>query len=420
MKVSVDILRFAWPYMVASGKACDNNAVRILKAGEEDMRCGVYRSAEVETDGIRRCGDVVFGWRADMPQTSLQHVVLQVVAEAAEHYYDCNGERIPQFVMKVPSELYDAVASLQHGAVQYECGAWIGDMSSLERISLLDRLLVERLHRKCSDVMAVYELSGGDWSQTLYTMLFRAMGGNRNREPYMELARRATYQMVLRERSTMELVEALLLGTSGLLGDCYLDDYVRCLSDDYIYLSRKYNIIPMQSVEWKRGGVRTHNRPLTRIVQLASFVARRDFMFDCVVNCRTRNDVYRLFDVEVSWYWTTHDVPDGTGERCPRCIGSEKADLLAINAVVPVMFAYGQSTGKALLKDAALDLLADIPPENNAIVRSWSGVGVPVKNALDTQALLQLRNEYCVSGRCTDCSVGKSIIKKSGKMFCFR
>ena len=109
MKVSVDILRFAWPYMVASGKACDN-AVRILKAGEEDMRCGVYRSAEVETDGIRRCGDVVFGWRADMPQTSLQHVVLQVVAEAAEHYYDCNGERIPQFVMKVPSELYDAVA----------------------------------------------------------------------------------------------------------------------------------------------------------------------------------------------------------------------------------------------------------------------------------------------------------------------
>lgn len=94
--------------------------------------------------------------------------------------------------------------------------------------------------------------------------------------------------------------------------------------------------------------------------------------------------------------------------------------MLAINAVVPVMFAYGQSTGKTLLKDAALDLLADIPPENNAIVRSWSGVGVPVKNALDTQALLQLRNEYCVSGRCTDCSVGKSIIKKSGKMFCFR
>lgn len=404
--------------MVASSS--EYGDVRILKAGEEDVKSGVYRSVEVETGGIRRRGDVVFGWRADMSPASLQYVVLQVVAETTEHYYDSEGERIPQLVMKVPVELCDAVASLQRGAGRYECGAWIGDMPSLERIALLDRLLVERLHRKCGDVMSVYELSGGDWAQTLYTMLFRAMGGNRNREPYMELARRATYQMALRERSSIELVEALLLGTSGLLDGCYFDDYVKRLNDDYIYLSRKYDITPMRGGEWARGGVRAQNRPLTRIVQLASFVARRDFMFDCVVNCRTRNDVHKLFDVEVSGYWATHYVPDGTGERCPRRIGSEKADLLAINAVVPVMFAYGQSTGKASLKDAALDLLADIPAESNAIVRSWSGVGVPVKSALDTQALLQLRNEYCALGRCTDCSVGKSIIKKSGKAFCFR
>jgi len=155
-------------------------------------------------------------------------------------------------------------------------------------------------------------------------------------------------------------------------------------------------------------------------VQLASFVARNDFIFDRVAGCRTREDVHALFDTEVSGYWATHYVPDGSGERCPRRIGAEKADLLAINAVVPVMFAYGQTTGKGALKDAAFDLLGDIPAENNAIVRSWSGMGVPVRSALDSQALLQLRNEYCTQGRCTDCKVGKSIIKVRDKAFSFR
>ena len=246
------------------------------------------------------------------------------------------------------------------------------------------------------------------------------MGGNRNREPYIDLASRATYQMVLRERGDIELVEALLLGTAGMLEGCYFDDYIARLHDHYLYLARKYGIVPMRAGEWARAGIRAQNRPVTRIVQLASFVARNDFIFDRVAGCRTREDVHALFDTEVSGYWATHYVPDGSGERCPRRIGAEKADLLAINAVVPVMFAYGQTTGKGALKDAAFDLLGDIPAENNAIVRSWSGMGVPVRSALDSQALLQLRNEYCTRGRCTDCRVGKSIIKVRDKAFSFR
>ena len=214
---------------------------------------------------------------------------------------------------------------------------------------------------------------------------------------------------------------ALLLGTAGMLEGCYyFDDYIARLHDHYLYLARKYGIVPMRAGEWARAGIRAQNRPVTRIVQLASFVARNDFIFDRVAGCRTREDVHALFDTEVSGYWATHYVPDGSGERCPRRIGAEKADLLAINAVVPVMFAYGQTTGKGALKDAAFDLLGDIPAENNAIVRSWSGMGVPVRSALDSQALLQLRNEYCTQGRCTDCKVGKSIIKVRDKAFSFR
>lgn len=429
MKTDGDILRLVWPHLVGTETFVPEggSSLKILKAGEEDAGSGMYRSADIEADGVRRRGDVLFGAAgaegsrsAPVLPAAAQYAVLQVVSAPAPFLYDAGGERIPQLVVSVPQRLRDAVASLRAGAGRYECGVWLGDLPAAKRISFLDRLVVERLDRKCRDVVQVLEGCGGDWAQTLYTMLFRAMGGNRNREPYIELASRATHQMVLRERSDIELVEALLLGTAGLLDGCFFDDYIKRLNDHYLYLSRKYGIRPMRAGEWVHSGIRAQNRPVTRIVQLASFVARSDFMFDSVAECRTRADVHALFDTEVSGYWATHYVPDGSGERCPRRIGPEKADLIAINAVVPVLFAYGQRTGRPLLKDAAFELLGDIPPENNSIVRGWSGMGVPVRSALDSQALLQLRNEYCARGRCTDCRVGKSIIKVGDKAFCFR
>ena len=414
-----DILRFAWPQLAEHAervfRLADGEMLRIVRAGEEDAGNGIYRSAEVEVAGVRRRGDVIFGAgervEGRLP-AALRYAVLQVVSGPAAPLYDALGEPVPQLVVNLPQRLKDAVASLREGAGKYECGVWLGDVPPPRRVAWLDRLAVERLDRKCREVAGIWEGTGGDWAQTLYLMLFRAMGGNRNREPYVALASRATYQMVLRERGDIELVEALLLGTAGLLEGCYFDDYIARLHDHYLYLVRKYGIVPMRSGEWSRAGIRAQNKPVMRIVQLASFVARNDFMFDRAMGCRTRADVHALFDAEVLGYWATHYVPDGSGDRCPRHLGAEKADLLAINALVPVMFAYGQATGKSALKDAAFDLLGDIPPENNTVVRSWSGMGVPVRSALDSQALLQLRNEYCNRGRCTDCRVGKSIINR--------
>lgn len=427
MDLEDQMLMLAWPYFAGDADDTfilkDGGALKIIRTGEENPSCGVYHRAEVEINGLRRRGDVVFGSRTGKGSVMAEewpYAVLNVVHSDTGYIYLREDEYLPQLVISVPEPLKHAVSSLGRGAQAYECGIWLGDLPAARRVCVLDRLLVERIDRKCSDVMRILDASGGDWAQTLYTMLFRAMGGNRNREPYMELASKATYHMALRERSSIDLVEALLLGTAGLLEDCYFDDYIKLLNDHYIYLSRKYGIMPMRPGQWSVGGIRAQNRPLTRIVQLASFIAGRDFLFDSVVGCRSRSDVHEIFDTEVSGYWATHYVPDGTADRCPKRIGPEKADLITINAVVPVMFAYGQAVGNPELKDAAFDLLADIPSENNSIVRGWSAAGVPVKTAFDSQALIQLRNEYCSCRKCACCPVGKSIIKMNGKTFCFR
>ena len=267
-----DILRLAWPYMADAGGGTfvldDGGTLRIVKPGEEDAGYGIYRAADIEVNGVRRRGDVLFGGNSvegrehgnGLLPAALQWAVLHVVSAPAAPLYDAGGERIPQLVVSVPQRLRDAVASLRTGASRYECGIWLGDLPAAKRISFLDRLVVERLDRKCRDVLNVLERCGGDWAQALYTMLFRAMGGNRNREPYIDLASRATYQMVLRERGDIELVEALLLGTAGMLEGCYFDDYIARLHDHYLYLARKYGIVPMRAGEWARAGTRHENR----------------------------------------------------------------------------------------------------------------------------------------------------------------
>lgn len=412
MEQELDLLRLLWTRLAARETALtlqDGRPCRIDYPGEEDPASGTFRAAELTIDGIRRRGDIWFG--PELPADRTPYVVLQIVPAPAPSIYLRDGERLPQLVMPAAEEVRRAVASLQTGAAAYECGQWLGELPAARRIGLLDRLLVERLDRKCRDVMRLFDACGGDWSQTLYAMLFRALGGNRNREAYLDLASRATYPMVLRERSSMEQVEALLLGTSGLLEGCFFDDYIRRLNDHFRYLARKYDITPMYAGAWESSRIRAQNRPVTRIVQLAAVVAGCDFLFDRVVGAASREALHRLFDVPVSPYWTTHYVPDGTGNRCPHRIGPEKADLLIINAAVPVMFAFGSRTGKESIKASALELLASLPAENNAITRGWSGTGVPVRSALDSQALIQLRNEYCTPHRCAACRIGRSLIK---------
>jgi len=50
-------------------------------------------------------------------------------------------------------------------------------------------------------------------------------------------------------------------------------------------------------------------------------------------------------------------------------------------------------------------------PEKNSIISKFSDFGVAAKNALDTQALLELKNNYCAPKRCLECAIGSSILK---------
>lgn len=306
----------------------------------------------------------------------------------------------------------ELLASLRAEAGSQGCGGFLATLDALHRTDLLTRLVYDRLQRKCETTEEIYRRSGQNWNQTFYTLLFRYIGDPSNRETYMELARRASYGIVLREQRSLARIEALLFGTAGLLDALRPDDYVRQLRAEFEYLRSKYGIEPLDPKQWRSRNIRPDNAPHLRIAQLATFLAQHDFVFEQVIACRTPREVHRLFGAEASAYWVakTKSAPDEQ-ERSRR-VGRLKGDIFGINLVSILQYAYGSYTRNETLRQRALALLESIAPEENRYMRRWTACGLRPANAFETQGLLQLAVEYCGRERCEQCPVARRIIDR--------
>ncbi|HUM67102.1 MAG TPA: DUF2851 domain-containing protein, partial [Chitinophagaceae bacterium] len=85
---------------------------------------------------------------------------------------------------------------------------------------------------------------------------------------------------------------------------------------------------------------------------------------------------------------------------------------IIINSVAPMLFAYGTYLKDNRFKEKALDCLGQVKPERNSITEGFRALQVENKNARDSQALIELRNEFCEKKRCLDCAIGNAILKR--------
>ena len=300
---------------------------------------------------------------------------------------------------------------LQAGAGTYACGGYLAGLSSLQRSEICTALLFSRLERKMRMVDALREEASENWNQTFYLLYFRTLGDRRNQEAYLSLARRVPYKVVLRERLAPRAVEAMFFGASGLLTLYPHDAYTLDLARDFEYLAAKYDIEPLDAGVWELDEIRPANHPVLRLAQAAEFFIQDEFVMERAMSCRTEEDIRRLFCIEASDYWRTHHIPGIASDEHPKRLGAFKANIIGINLVSVLQFAYGSYTGSERLRDSALTLLERLPAEDNRYMRAWQAAGVRPRNAFESQALLQLATEYCAARRCAECPVGRRIAK---------
>lgn len=305
-----------------------------------------------------------------------------------------------------------AINKLKAGASYYACGAYLARMEELHRLALYNTLGFERLERKNGDIREFFNDCSQNWAQTFYLMLLRTMGGIENKVPFTILAQRVPYAIILRERLTPHNIEALLIGASGLLELYPHDEYILNLKRDFVYLAKKYNIEPMVSSQWRLTKLYPNNHPILRLSQITTLLAETPHIMDRILECRTSDDANALFSISTQPYWMTHYTPAKESKSVAKRMGRTKTDLLAINLVVQMQFAYSDYTNSEMLRQRALALLEEIPAENNSVITQWNSYGKIARTAYDTQALLQLAFEYCHHHRCEECPVGRRIIQQ--------
>ena len=308
-------------------------------------------------------------------------------------------------------EVKRTINLLKAGADLYACGEYLAHLTSLEQIEIYTSLSFERLRRKHDDIIKIYAASYENWNQTFYTTLLRFLGAPNNSKAFEKLATRVNYGLVLRYQDSLQTLEALLIGASGLL-DCYPDDdYTSRLKSDFAYLAHKHNIEKMLPEEWITRRIYPHNHPVLRMAQAAAFLSQHEFAFDTILKCRNPKDVAMLFGIDASEYWSNHFTPMHIGPERVKRIGYSKANILGINVIAQLQFAYGYYIGSEELHERALSLLENTPAESNSKVSRWTAFGVRPTNAFETQALIQLGDNYCRLKRCEECPIGRRIIK---------
>jgi hypothetical protein len=274
------------------------------------------------------------------------------------------------------------------------------------RKSWMSDLYRQRLREKSEEVIQWAEDSSHDWEQVLFRALLKGFGLNMNGQVFLSLSAALPFRVVRKIRSDLSALESLFFGLSGLLNKIRCkDEYTKNLIREYEYLRSKYDLCPEVCQQPLFFALRPGNFPTIRLSQLAVLYHRNPALFDRVRTSTSLSEIRSLLQTWASPYWENHFT---FGKSCSirkRKTTGHFTDLLILNAVIPLLYAFGQSRGRPsgmALKDWAITL----KPEKNRITRMFEMEGVPACNALESQALIQLHNKFCQKNKCLHCRWG--------------
>jgi hypothetical protein len=184
------------------------------------------------------------------------------------------------------------------------------------------------------------------------------------------------------------------------------------LQQEYTFLRHKYRLPPgLRLADWNFLRLRPANFPSVRLAQLAALLQGKEGLFAALKAVHDPKLLPGFFKGQISEYWQHHYLPGRPSQARLQGIGLQSIHNLAINVVIPLLFAYSLWQDKQAYRDRALAWLEQLPAEQNAILDVYRELGLPVQSAADSQAYLHLFAHYCQTRKCLSCSMGHHLLK---------
>lgn len=422
------LMQYVWKHRLWRSEDMVTNTgkkVRVVDPGLLNTDAGPdFFNAKIEIDGHMWVGNVEMHYRATDwkrhhhdSDKAYDSVILHVVAKDDAPVRRTNGELIPQLVLEVSPQFNADYASLVGATIEVPCATKIKQVPHLTIVEWVEGLAFERLHGKVERIHQLLDSFNGSWEDVCYVTLARNFGFGINNDAFERLARRTPLRLLGKHSDSVLQIEALLFGQAGMLDAQKpgMDSYYNQLCTEYAFLSNKFQLTPMEKESWKLFRIRPQNFPYRRIAMLAKFIEGGFRMMNRILEAEGEKEMRALFEVELSGYWTKHYTFGKPNERATATLSRSSIDIILINTVAPLLYAYGELTGNYEMTDKAIKLLEDLRAESNSIVSHFVAYGIDCPDALTSQALVQLKREYCDARKCIYCKIGHHLLSKAAR-----
>lgn len=400
------LLHYVWGHRVfplKSLKTTDGREVEVLDTGTHNHDQGPdFFNAKVRIGDTTWVGNVEIhlhasDWILHGHETDphYNNTVLHVVQVANIDVCTADGKQVPTLVLPIPPEIVGHYHELCTTEDYPRCHKMIPSLPALKVNGWLDALLCKRLEERAGRVMERVREMAGDWERATFVTLSRNFGFGLNGDAFELWAKRMPLQAAAKHRDNLFQMEAFFVGMGGLLPNVAIvrtEEEVQRLQQEFAYLSHKFGIEQtMTKNDWKFLRTRPQSMPQVRLLQLARLYHEGRTAMSTLLEAKDIEALRRVFDIQG--------------------LSRNSADLLIINTVVPLLYAYGMSHQMEALQERAIALLQALPAENNFILRQWKACGLAVSTAADSQALIELKRNYCDRKDCLRCRFAYEYLK---------
>lgn len=425
MTTKEQLLHYVWKFRLfppGSLETVDGQKVEVIDPGIQNRDAGPdFFNAKISIGDRLWAGNVEIHRSSDEWMKHGHHhdkaynsVILHLSERVNNEVMNERGQLIPQCVLTVPEDIRRNADYLLYSNNRIPCKMFLPSLPEPMISSWLGVLSVERLERKTNHIFTHLARYNHSWDEVFYILLSRNFGFGLNADEFENLALSLPFNYIQKHSDNLFQVEALMFGQAGMLEDAVMnDEYYSRLHREYAFLKAKYGLKNGDGFLFKSMRIRPRSFPQIRIAQLAALLQQSGRLFSLILEKEEVHQLRSLLQTAPSAYWQTHYTFGKVSPKAVKPLGDASLDILLINTVAPVLFAYGKKTDSEVYCNRAIQMLETLKPEKNSIVNEFTEAGIVPRHAFDSQALIQLRKEYCDTRKCLYCRIGHKLLSTS-------
>ncbi|WP_430409704.1 DUF2851 family protein [Kordia sp.] len=425
MTVKEDFLYHLWKFsklQLQKLHTSNGEVIQIINLGTHNLHAGPdFFNARIRIGNQLWAGNVEMHVNASdwfvhhhEKDKNYDNVILHVVWNHDIEIHRKDNSVIPTLILKKYTKLtqiHNYVSLLNTPKKWINCEADFPVVSEFQLSNWIERLYIERLARKASEIAQLVQQMQYDWEAILFQLLAKGFGLKLNSEAFFEASQTIDFSIIRKLSSNQTALEAFLFGSFGLLSEEIIEEiYHSSLQKEFTYVANKFNYKRKKHLPIQFFRTRPANFPTIRVSQLAMLYHQETALFSKLIASTSVAEMHRILQVATSTFWETHYTFEKSSPKRKKVVSKKFIAILLINTILPLKYSYEKYLGKSPI-ESILALLKTIEPEKNTIIQKFSEKEITIDNALQTQALLELKKNYCDQQKCLQCAIGNVLVQ---------